>query len=117
MTSDIFDPSMQSNHYLPGESAELSLGEVCKTAEQSVGSFTEGSSPNLLPMNVSYSMIGVPGAIALSAGTVESWSISFGSNGIQTDVNYADAPKTPPTQDYLNNKLHTQFHYSTMNRY
>ena len=118
-TSNIFDPDSQSNHFVVPETAGTSYDDIKALANQIYGSFTSGSSTNNLPRRISMSLIGIPEQIdkVLNVNSVSSYSINFGNDGLSMSIEYADTPPTTPSMDYLQSRLHNQFHYTTMNKY
>ena len=118
-TSTLFDPDSQSNHFVVPETVGVSFDSIAANARQVYGSFTSGSSKNNLPRKISMSLVGVPEHIdkVLNVNSVSSYNINFGNDGLSMSIEYADSPPTPPSMDYLQSRLHNQFHYATMNKY
>jgi len=117
-TSEIFDPSSQSPHYVKDPAGRKSFNDVYNAVSSSFSSFTAGSSENGLPRSISISIVGLPTEMnkVLDMKSLGSYQMSFGSEGITMNLQYTDAPAKPPTKDFLLSNLHSQFHYTTMGR-
>ena len=50
----------------------------------------------------------------LNLKSIQDWGMSIGSEGVQMTLNYSDSPPRPPSMDYLQSRLHNQFHYTTI---
>ena len=116
-TSEIFDPKSTNGNFIEPMGINTTLASTFGNAQSIYKSFTNGSSPNGLPRSISISINGIPSDLdkVLNFKSLKDWAITFGSDGVSMNMNYADAPSTPPSMDYLQSRLHNQFHYSTIN--
>jgi hypothetical protein len=116
-TTEIFDPTSSNGNFIEPLSINTTIDSIFVNAQEVYKSFTKGSSSNGLPRSISVSLNGIPSNLdlALSLKSLKDWNINFGSNGISMNLNYSDAPSRPPSMDYLQSRLHNQFHYVTIN--
>lgn len=115
-TAEIFDPKSSNSNYITPQTINTTLGSTFDSASAIFSSFTEGSSVNGLPRSISLQIDGIPSNLdkSLNSKDIKDWNINFGPEGISMNLNYADAPSTPPSMDYLQSRLHNQFHYTTI---
>jgi len=116
-TSEIFDPRSTNGNFIEPVTINTTLASTFSNAKAVYKSFTKGSSANRLPRSISVTLNGVPSDLnkVLDLKSLKDWNINLGQDGISMSLNYADAPSTPPAMDYLQSRLHNQFHYTTIN--
>jgi len=118
-TSSIFDPEAQGNHFVVPESAGTTYEDIKDAASSVYSSFTKGSSDNNLPRSISISLNGFPSNLdkALNLNSLNNYNITLGTEGVTMNLQYSDSPKRAPSMDYLQSRLHNQFHYTTINKF
>jgi len=118
-TSSLFDPESEGNHHVIPESVGVTYDDVLSSAQQVYGSFSKGSSENGLPRKISMSIIGMPTQVdkVLNQSSISTYNINYGTEGLSMSLQYSDVPQRPPTMDYLQSRLHNQFHYATINKF
>ena len=109
-TSSIFEPSAQTTHYVIPEESDVSFEDITSSASKVFGDFIG------VQESVSVSIFGVPTNIGnfLDPKITSSWNIGFGNRGIAMNLEFSDAPPQAPSMDYLQSRLHNQFHYNTL---
>ncbi len=118
-TNSIFDPESQGNHFVYPNTVGTTYNDMLNDAKRIYGSFSKGSSSNDLPRRISMSIIGLPQDIdkALNLNSISNYNINFGNDGLTMSLQYSDTPERMPSMDYLQSRLHNQFHYVTMNKF
>ncbi len=115
-TSEIFDPKSANGNFISPMGVNSTFGEILNSATRVYNSFTSGSSSKKLPREIGISVNGIPENLSsvFDLKSLKDWNISFQQDGITMTLNYADAPPRSPTMDYLQSRLHNQFHYVTI---